>query len=143
MAGTKITIQPDELPSPSVYPYSQAVEVEASRLLFIAGQPAMDANSRTVGPGDIAVQTRQVFRNIKSVLDSVGVDFSSIVALTTFIVGRENLDGHRETLFEIYNHLLPGKDYPPDTVVLVEGLYREDFLIEVKATAALPYANKR
>jgi enamine deaminase RidA (YjgF/YER057c/UK114 family) len=137
MSRTKKIVQPGELPTPSVYPYSQAVEVQANRLIFIAGQPAMDVNSGTVGVGDIAAQTRQVYRNINSVLVSIGEDFSSIVELTTFIVGRENLEAHRETLFEIYNDLLPGKDYPPDSVVLVEGLYREDFLIEVKAIAAL------
>lgn len=138
MKGLKEIIQPDEIPSPGVYPYSQAVMVQANRLLFIAGQPAMDPNSRTVGVGDIAAQTRQVYRNINSVLKSAGADFSNIVELTTFIVGRENLEAHREALFEIYNDLLPGQDYPPDSVVLVAGLYREDFLIEVKAIAALP-----
>jgi enamine deaminase RidA (YjgF/YER057c/UK114 family) len=137
MAEIKKIIQPDAIPTPIVYPYSQAVEVQANRLIFIAGQPAMDANSKTVGVGDIAAQTRQVFRNINSVLESIGEDFNCIVELTTFIVGRENLETHRETLFEIYNDLIPGKDYPPDSVVLVEGLYREDFLIEVKAVAAL------
>ncbi len=138
MTGLKQIIQPDEIPSPSVYPYSQAVMVQTNRLLFIAGQPAMDADSRTVGVGDIAAQTRQVYRNISSVLKSAGADFSNVVELTTFIVGRENLKAHREALFEIYNDLLPSQDYPPDSVVLVAGLYREDFLIEVKAIAALP-----
>lgn len=137
MTGTKRIIQPEGISSPSVYPYSQAVEVRAKKLIFIAGQPAMDANSQTIGSGDIAAQTRQVYRNINSVLESIGEDFSSIVELTTFIVGRENLEAHRETLFEIYNILLPSGDYPPDSVVLVEGLYREDFLIEVKAIAAI------
>ena len=137
MKGAKKIIQPEEIPSPSVYPYSQAVEVSAKKLIFIAGQPAMDANSQTVGRGDIAAQTRQVYQNINSVLESIGEDFSSVVELTTFIVGRENLEAHRETLFEIYSELLPAGDFPPDSVVLVEGLYLEDFLIEVKAIAAI------
>lgn len=131
-------LQPNTLPAPSKYPYSQALIVQAGRLLFIAGQPAMDVDSYTVGAGDMRAQTRQVYRNIAAALESAGVDFSHVVELTTFIVGRENLEAHRETLFELYGELLPGKDYPPDTVVLVDGLYREDFLIEVKALAALP-----
>ena len=131
-------IKPDKLTQPSVYPYSQAVRVRAGELLFIAGQPAIDANAGTVGVGDMAAQTRQVYANIGAALESAGVDFSHVVELTTFIVGRENLDAHRVTLLWLYKEYFPDGDYPPDTVVLVDGLYREEFLLEVKAIAVLP-----
>jgi len=48
----------------------------------------------------------------------------------TFIVGREHLPGHLEALKEIYKKLYPRGDYPADTVVLVDGLYRKEFLLE-------------
>jgi enamine deaminase RidA (YjgF/YER057c/UK114 family) len=131
-------IQPDHVFKSTKYPFSQAVKVQAGELLFIAGQPSIDVDSNTVGIGDMAAQTRQVYKNIGIILESVGADFNNVVQLTTFVVGRENLPAHLEVISELYRDLFPDGDFPTDTVALVDGLYREDFLLEVKAVAVLP-----
>lgn len=131
-------IQPEDVFKSSRYPYSQAIRVRGGEFLFLSGQVALDAESNYVGLDDMAAQTRQVYRNLGQVLKSVGADFSNIVDLTTFVVGRQHLPAHLETIEELYKELYPQGDYPADTVVLVEGLYRKEFLLEVKATALLP-----
>src|SRR2546423_11120484 len=55
-------------------PYSQGFVVEARRTVFVAGQVPVDAEGETVGKGDIAVQTAQVFSNLGAVLEEAGAD---------------------------------------------------------------------
>jgi enamine deaminase RidA (YjgF/YER057c/UK114 family) len=132
------SLQPENVWVPTSYPYSHAVSANAGRLLFISGQVALDPDLNYVGIGDIAAQTHQVFKNLGHVLASVGADFSHVLDLTSFIVGRENLPAHLEAMKEIYAQTYPKADYPADSAILVAGLYREEFLLEVKAVAALP-----
>lgn len=134
----RTVIQPDNVFKSTKYPFSQAIRAQSGELLFIAGQPSIDVDSNTVGIGDMVAQTRQVYKNIGNILESVGATFSNVVELTTFVVGRENLPAHLEVISELYSDLFPDGDYPTDTVALVDGLYREDFLLEVKAVAVLP-----
>ena len=54
------------------------------------------------------------------------------------MVGRESLPGYRQGRSEIYPDLYPDKDFPPNTLIVVAGLVNEDFLVEIKAIAALP-----
>ena len=133
----KTVIQPDNVYKPVGYPFSQAIRVPAGEFLFVAGQPAMDVEANTIGIGDMVAQTRQVYESLGNILESVGASFGNVVELTTFIVGRENLPAHLEVISELYPTLFPDGNYPADTVAIVDGLYREDFLLEVKAIAIL------
>jgi enamine deaminase RidA (YjgF/YER057c/UK114 family) len=133
----KAVIQPENIYESTSYPFSQAIRVRAGEMLFIAGQPAMDVDANTVGIGDMEAQTRQVYKNLGIILESVGASFSNVIELTTFIVGRENLPAHLEVISELYPTLFPDGKYPADTVDIVDGLYLEEFLLEVKALAIL------
>jgi len=133
----KTVVQPDDEYKSEVYPFSQAIRVQAGEFLFIAGQPSMDVEANTIGIGDMAAQTRQVYKNLGNILESVGATFSNVVELTTFVVGRENLPAHLEVISELYPTLFPDGNYPADTVAIVDGLYIEEFLLEVKAVAVL------
>jgi enamine deaminase RidA (YjgF/YER057c/UK114 family) len=133
----KTVVQPENIYKSESYPFSQAMRVRAEEMLFIAGQPSMDAEANTVGSGDMAAQTRQVYKNLGLILESAGASFSNVVELTTLIVGRENLPAHLEVISELYPTLFPDGKYTADTVAIVAGLYFEDFLLEVKAIAVL------
>lgn len=136
--STRKRIEPESVFKSSAYPHSQAILSSGENFLFLSGQVALDADSNYVGIGDIVAQTRQVYANLLSVLNTVDADFSNVVDLTTFIVGRQHLPAHQHTIKELYKELYPRGDYPADTVLLVAGLYREEFLLEVKAIAILP-----
>ena len=58
---------PETLPPP--FGYSHAVDVAASRLIFVSGQVPLDAEGRLVGEGDFEAQTRQVFANLTAALE--------------------------------------------------------------------------
>jgi enamine deaminase RidA (YjgF/YER057c/UK114 family) len=118
--------------------YAQAVRVKAGELVYIAGQVAVDVAGNLVGPGDAQTQTRQVFENLGQILASLGASFSHVIEFTTYVVGRESVQPFLAARTELFPSLFPNQDYPPNTLLIVNGLVREEFLVEIKAVAALP-----
>lgn len=118
--------------------YSQAIRVKPTKLVFVAGQVALDIDGNLVGEGDAAAQTGQIFENIGNILESVGASFSDVLEFTTYVVGRKAIAPFMQARSEIFPRIFPNKDYPANTLLVVDGLVREDFLIEIKAIAALP-----
>ena len=130
-------ITSDQAPRP-LGAYSVGMSVNAGRLVYVAGQVALDSEGNLVGPGDAAAQTKQVLANIGHILAAAGAGFSNVVEFTTYVVGRESVQQFIAGRTEVYPDLFPGGDYPPNTLLVVDGLVREDFLVEIKAVAALP-----
>ena len=133
----RVIVNTDKAPQP-IGAYSQAIRTTPGELLFIAGQVAVDLDGNPVGIGDAVVQTRQVFENLGGVLESVGATFSNVVEFTTYVVGRESVQGFIAGRMEVFPAIFPDGDYPPNTLLVIDGLVREEFLVEVSAVAALP-----
>ena len=131
----RTVVRSDKAPKP-VGLYSQAVRVHGE-LLYIAGTVAVGMQGELVGAGDIKAQMRQVFENIGGVLAGVGASFDNIVELTTYLVGRELIAGFMEVRNDLFPKLFPNGDYPANTLLIVAGLARPEWLIEIKAVAAL------
>ena len=74
--------------------YSQVVEVQASRIVFIAGQTALDREGALVGKDDFAAQAEQVFRNLAVALEAVGCTAANLVKLTVFLRDMDNLGAY-------------------------------------------------
>lgn len=124
-------INPEGIPKPSGY--SQIVIAEAKRLIAVAGQVGVDANGVTVGVGDLEAQARQALRNLKTALAAVSAGFGDVIAVTVYIVnfkptGRQTLNRVREEFFRD----IPS---PASTLVGVQALASEEYLIEIEATA--------
>ncbi len=130
-------VNTDKAPQP-IGAYSQAIRTAPGELLFIAGQVAVGLDGNPVGVGDMTAQTRQVFENLGGILESVGATFSNVVEFTTYVVGRDSVQGYIAGRTEVYPGIFPDGDYPPNTLLVVDGLVREEFLLEIKAVAALP-----
>ena len=118
--------------------YSQAIRTRSSDLVFVAGQVAVDLDGNLVGEGDAGAQTRQVLENIGRVLAAAGTSLSNVVELTTYVVGRESIQPFIEARTGLFREMFPAGDYPPNTLLVVDGLVNEEFLIEIKAVAVLP-----
>jgi enamine deaminase RidA (YjgF/YER057c/UK114 family) len=73
-------INPPELGTPPGY--SQVVDVSAGRIIFIAGQTAVDRVGNVVGKDDFAAQATQVFRNLAVALEAAGCTAAHLVKLT-------------------------------------------------------------
>jgi enamine deaminase RidA (YjgF/YER057c/UK114 family) len=124
--------------APPTGKYSHAVRVRGGELLFIAGQVSVDVDGNLVGEGDVAAQTRQVFKNIGVVLETAGGTFSDVVEFTYYLVGRGSVQPFLEVRIEIFDELFPEEKFPPATLLVVEGLVREEWLVEISTLAVLP-----
>ena len=123
---------PDLGPPPG---YSQVVEVQADRIIFIAGQTALDKDGGLVGAGDFAAQVDQVFRNLAAALGAVGCTASNLVKLTVFLRDMEHLGAYRQARNRFFATVSPPAA-PAVTLIEVSKLYGPDFLIEIEAVAA-------
>jgi len=132
----RTTLNPANTPKP-LGAYSHAVKVSAGSLVYIAGQVGVDANGDLAGP-DVEAQTRQVFQNIGHVLAGAGATFADVVEFTTYLVGRDSIQPFIEARTQLFPTLFPNADYPPNTLLVVSGLVQVEFLVEIKAVAALP-----
>jgi len=126
-------INPPELGTPPGY--SQIVDVSASRLVFIAGQTALDRDGNVVGKNDFASQAEQVFENLGIALRASGCTAANLVKLTVFLTDMDNLGRYREARNRFFASVTPPAA-PAVTLVEVSKLYGPDFLIEVEAIAA-------
>jgi enamine deaminase RidA (YjgF/YER057c/UK114 family) len=115
--------------------YSQVVEVSANRLIFIAGQTAVDQDGNVVGKYDFAAQADQVFRNLAIALQASGCTAANLVKLTVFVTDMENLGRYREARNRFFASVTPPAA-PAVTLVEVSKLYGTDFKIEIEAVAA-------
>ena len=125
------TIQPKTLNDPRPR-YSQGILNEGGKLLFVAGQTASDQAGNVVGKGDIKAQTKQVFANLKAVLEEAGGTLDDLVMTTTYITDREYREGYNEVRRGLYK-----KDPPTSTLVIVKGLAHPDYLIEIAGIAVI------
>lgn len=127
-------INPSELGKPPGY--SQVVDVRAGRIIFIAGQTALDEDGKLVGKSNFAAQTEQVFKNLGAALRSVGCTAANLVKMTVFLRDIDNLQSYRDARNRFFATTTPPAA-PAITLVEVSRLYGPDFLIEIEAIAAV------
>lgn len=128
-------LKPDGLPPANGY--SHAVTVAAgSKMVFLSGQIANDAQGHLVGKGDLKAQTEQVFRNLKAALAGAGTSFENVVKLTFFI--RDYTPQSVGVIREVRNQYIRASAPPASTLVGVAALVQPDYLLEVEAIAVVP-----
>jgi enamine deaminase RidA (YjgF/YER057c/UK114 family) len=127
-------LNPDNLGKP-LGQYSQITRVKASEFLFIAGQVGCDKDGRT--PGDFDAQCVLTFANIGAALASQGASFANVVEFTTYLVHSQDIPRFMTYRTREFPKLFAGGAYPPNTLLMIDRLVKEDFLIEVSAVAAL------
>ena len=115
--------------------YSQAVRVETGDAVWIhvSGQIAVDVEGNLVGPGDVRAQTRQVFENLKAILEANGATFADVVKIGTYLTTLVDLAGMREVRSEYLT-----AEPPASTAVQVVALVVPDALIEIDLVAVVP-----
>jgi 2-iminobutanoate/2-iminopropanoate deaminase len=126
-------VNPPTLPAPRGY--SHVVEVPpGSRLLYLAGQVALDSTGRIVAAGDVRAQAVQVFENIRRALAAGGATFKDVVKLNIYVLDATQVQALREVRDRYVNTAAP----PASTLVEVRRLFRDDVLLEIEAVAVVP-----
>jgi|SRR5215472_3754966 len=127
-------LNPDSLGSP-LGQYSHITRVKASELLFIAGQVGIDRDGKT--PADFDAQCAHIFANLGAALASQGASFANVVEFTTYLVHSQDIPKFMLYRTREFPRLFAGGSYPPNTLLVIDRLVREEFLIEVSAVAAV------
>jgi enamine deaminase RidA (YjgF/YER057c/UK114 family) len=137
MAAEISIVNPDGLGKP-LGQYSQITRVKGgAEYVFIAGQLATDRAGGLVGDDDFDAQCAQVFANIGAALTSVGGGWKNVVQFTTYLVHSQDVPKFMTYRKREFPRMFAGGAYPPNTLVMVDRLVQEPFLVEVQTVAAL------
>ena len=115
--------------------YSQITRVKASEFVFIAGQVGADRDGK-VGE-DFDAQCAQVYANIETALKSVGGSWGNVVEFTTYLVHSQDIPKFMTYRKREFPKFFSNGAYPPNTLLMVDRLVQEPFLVEVQTVAAL------
>ena len=117
--------------------YTHVTRVKASEFLFIAGMLSGDAAGNIIGEGDFDAQTAQVFRNVEAALQSAGASFANVVQFTTYLVHSQDIVKFMAFRQREFPKMFRDGKYPPNTLLIVDRLVKEPFLVEVQTIAAV------
>jgi 2-iminobutanoate/2-iminopropanoate deaminase len=110
--------------------YSHAVR--AGKLLYIAGQTAVDESGSIIGEGDFWAQAEQVYTNLKNVIEEAGGSLSDVMKVTNFVTDISQYP----VLFEVRRKFFSG-EMPASTLVQIKSLARPEFMVEIEAVVVL------
>lgn len=125
----KQEIKTDKAPA-AIGPYSQGIQ--AGNLIFSSGQLPIDPATGEIAAGGVEGQARQVFENLKAVLNASGADLADVLKTTVFIKDMNDFG----KVNEIYGSYFSAP-YPARSCFEVARLPK-DVLIEAEAVALVP-----
>ena len=110
--------------------YSHLTRVKnAAETIYIAGMLA---------PGDgFDAQCSGAFAQIGKALASAGANWRNVVQFTTYLVHSQDIPRFMAWRLREFPKMFPDGKYPPNTLLIIDRLVGEQFLIEVQTIAAL------
>ena len=112
----RLSIYTDQAPK-AIGPYSQAVR--AGTMVFLSGQIPLDPKTGELVSGDIAVEARRVFDNLKAVAETAGDGLKDVVRVTIYLTDLGNFTRVNEVMAEYFH-----EPYPARATVGVSALPR-------------------
>jgi enamine deaminase RidA (YjgF/YER057c/UK114 family) len=110
-------------------PYSHVARVKGGELLFIAGMLAS---------GDsFDAQCSGVFSQIEKALQAHGAGWANVAQFTTFLVHSQDIARFYAWRQREFPKMFPDAKYPPNTLLVIDRLVQEQYLIEIQTVAAL------
>jgi len=116
--------------------YSQVAEVGEGKIVYIAGQVALDKSGNLVGKDDFRAQVQQVFENLKAAVEASGGDFNSVVKMNYYCAASVD-PSQMPVVREVRDKYVNAANPPTSTFVFVQRLVRPEWLIEVDAVAVV------
>jgi 2-iminobutanoate/2-iminopropanoate deaminase len=124
----KTIIQTESAPR-AVGPYSQAVKLEGENLIFISGQIALDPKTGDRIHGGVVQETRQIFENLKAVLETAGSSLDKVVKTTVFLHSMDDFG----VMNEVYSQYF--KTDPPARSTIEVSRLPKGMKVEIEAIA--------
>ena len=127
-------VNPPSLAAPSGF--SHAVAATGGRLIFLAGQTALDAAGAVVG-GTVAEQFEQALGNMLTALAAAGGRPEHLASLTIYAVDLAAYRASGREIGAVWRRLA-GRDYPAMAAIGVSRLWDEAALVEIQGFAVVP-----
>ena len=124
----RTAIHSDQAPA-AIGPYSQATRT--GNLVFLSGQTPLDPATGNLVEGDIAVQARQAFDNIKAVVAAAGGTMDDIVRVGLYLTDLSQFGEVNAVMAEYFS-----QPYPARSTIEVSALPK-GVLFEVDAVMVL------
>lgn len=116
--------------------YTNVTIVPAGPTVHVAGQLSVAKDGTVVGKGDFEAQMRQVLSNMGDVLNGLGLSFNHVIKFTTYLVHAQDIEIFMRVRAELFPQLFGGHQFPPNTLLVVDRLVKEDFLFELEAVVS-------
>ncbi|EFL18221.1 RidA family protein [Streptomyces sp. C] len=132
-------MSPERINPPELSPatgFSHAVSATGSRIVFLAGQTALDGSGKVVGDS-VPEQFERALANLLTALAAAGGHPSDLARVTVYAVDVEAYRTHAAELGRVWRRLA-GRDYPAMAVVGVVRLWDTEALLELDGIAVLP-----
>jgi enamine deaminase RidA (YjgF/YER057c/UK114 family) len=130
----KDIINPASLAKPTGY--ANGILTSGGKILFLAGQTAMDHTGGIVTHNDIVGQFTQALSNLQAVVTDAGGTMTDIVKLNLFVTNKALYKANLKPIGASYRNFF-GKYYPAMTLVEVKSLFDDEALIEIEGLAVL------
>ena len=127
-------VQTDKAPA-AIGPYSQGIEYSISgpiRMMYTAGQVAIDPATGKLIDGDVGAQTAQVFRNLEAILASRGFHLGDAVKVSVFLIDMADFGA----MNEVYATQFPG--HPPARSTVAVSALPAGARVEIDVVAIKP-----
>ena len=115
-------------PNPALSP-----GIRVGDFLFVSGNVAVNSSGGLVGGSDAEAQSRQVMANIRTIVEAAGASMQDVVKITCFLTDVNNYPGYGKVRSETWPN-----SPPASSTVIVAGLVRPEYLVEVEAIVRMP-----
>lgn len=134
-ANRMLRVNPPELTRPSGFAHA-VVTPPGARLVFLAGQTAMDADGRIIDGGVVA-QFEQALTNLLTALRAADGQPEHLASLTIYAVDLADYRAHASEIGAVWRGLI-GTDYPAMAGIGIARLWDDAALVEIQGVAAVP-----
>jgi len=104
-------------------------------IVAVAGQVGTKGSVALSTSEGVDEQVRDAFASLIAELSRAGLGWSDVLRFNTYLVGRTTLATFHEVRDEIFAQAYPDGVYPPNTTVLVAGLFDAQWRVEIDALA--------
>ena len=117
------------MPWEKEYGYSQAVKVENT--IYVSGQVGHDDKGNIQGQGNMEIQMRQAYANIKKVLAQYGATMDNVVDEVLFVT---DMDAAFSARIKCKQEVFSGNPVLASTIVQIQRLAFPELLVEIRCT---------